>query len=54
VEELLRSVLPPETRERLLAIVELMKDRDQVQAVILAGTELPLLLTNESTSSLPF
>jgi aspartate racemase len=53
VEELLNNVFRPETRERLLAIVDLMKDRDQVQAVILAGTELPLLLTNESTSSLP-
>jgi aspartate racemase len=53
VEELLKNVFRPETRERLLAIVDLMKDRDQVQAVILAGTELPLLLTNESTSSLP-
>jgi aspartate racemase len=53
VEELLKNVFHPQTRERLLAIVELMKDRDRVQAVILAGTELPLLLTKESSSPLP-
>jgi aspartate racemase len=42
VEKLLKNVFRPETRERLLAIVELMKDR-----------ELPLLLTSETTSPLP-
>jgi aspartate racemase len=51
VGELLKNVFRPETRERVLSIVGLMKDRDRVQAVILAGTELPLLLTKESTSS---
>jgi aspartate racemase len=53
VEELLNNVFLPETRQGLFAIVELMKERDRVQAVILAGTELPLLLTKESTSPLP-
>jgi aspartate racemase len=53
VEELLNHTFRAETRERLLAIAGLMKDRDRVQAVILAGTELPLLLTNVSTSPVP-
>lgn len=53
VEELLNNSFRPETRERLLAIAALMKDRDRVQAVILAGTELPLLLTNVATSAVP-
>lgn len=53
VEELLNNIFRPETRERLLAIAGLMKGRDRVQAVILAGTELPLLLTNVSTSPVP-
>jgi len=53
VGELLQNVFRPETRDRFLAIVQALKDRDRVQAVILAGTELPLLLTKESTSTLP-
>ncbi len=42
--ELLKGLLRPETRERLLAIVAQMKARDGIDAVILAGTELPLIL----------
>ncbi len=42
--ELLKGLLRPETRERLLAIVARMKARDGIDAVILAGTELPLIL----------
>jgi aspartate racemase len=53
VGELLKNVFRPETRDRLLSIVGLMKDRDRVQAVILAGTELPFLLPEESASPLP-
>jgi aspartate racemase len=53
VEELLNNIFRPETRDRLLAIAAVMEDRDGVQAVILAGTELPLLLTNMSTSPVP-
>jgi aspartate racemase len=53
VGELLQNVFRPETRDRFLAMVQALKDRDRAQAVILAGTELPLLLTKESTSALP-
>jgi aspartate racemase len=42
--ELLNNNFPSETRERVLSIVDEMKTRDGVEAVILGGTELPLLL----------
>ena len=45
--ELLKNVFLPETRERLLEIIESMKQQHQIQAVILGGTELPLILHGE-------
>ena len=45
--ELLKDVFSPETRAKLLAIADAMKARDGIEAVILGGTELPLLLRDE-------
>jgi aspartate racemase len=42
--ELLKGIILPETREALLKIVEQLKQREQIKGVILAGTELPLIL----------
>jgi aspartate racemase len=42
--ELVKGVFLPETRQRLLEIIERMKSRDHIGGVILAGTELPLIL----------
>ena len=42
--ELLKDVFLDGTREQLLAIVDAMKEREGIDAVILGGTELPLLL----------
>ena len=42
--ELLKDVFLPETRARFLDIAGEMKARDGVEAVILGGTEIPLLL----------
>jgi aspartate racemase len=42
--ELLKDVFSPETRARVLAIADEMKARHNIEAVILGGTELPLLL----------
>jgi aspartate racemase len=47
VGELLKDVFLPETREKLPEIIDRMKERDQIQAAILAGTELPLLLPGD-------
>ena len=52
LNELLKNQFLPETRDRMLAAVERLKDRG-AQAVILAGTELPLLLRN-APAALPF
>ncbi len=48
VGELLKNVFLPETRERLLQIIGRMKAEEQVEAIILGGTELPLLLRDDS------
>lgn len=45
--ELLKDVFSPETRAQFLAIADEMKARDGVEAVILGGTEIPLLLRTE-------
>src|SRR5215217_847006 len=42
--ELLKDLFLPETRARFLAIADEMKTRDGIEAVILGGTEIPLLL----------
>ncbi|MBZ5629867.1 MAG: amino acid racemase [Acidobacteriia bacterium] len=44
INELLQNIFLPATRDGLLAIVEEMKKRERIQGVILAGTELPLIL----------
>jgi aspartate racemase len=51
--QLLKDVFLPETRARLLEIVDEMKRRDNVEGVILGGTELPLLLRAEEHNGLP-
>jgi aspartate racemase len=42
--ELVKGVFLPETRQQLLEIIASMKQRDAIAGVILAGTELPLIL----------
>jgi aspartate racemase len=42
--ELLNNIFLPETRDRLLAIADDLKSRHSIEAIILGGTELPLLL----------
>jgi aspartate racemase len=51
--ELVNGVFLRGTRDGLLRIVEMLKDRDRVEAVILAGTELPLILTDSTASGIP-
>ena len=46
--ELVPGNFLPQTRENLLAIVDRMRDKSSIDGVILAGTELPLLLRGES------
>ncbi len=51
--ELLVGRFLPQTREEILRIAERMRKEDGAQAMILAGTELPLLL-RETNSDLQF
>jgi aspartate racemase len=44
IDELLQNRFLPETRTAILNIARRMKDEDGIEAVVLAGTELPLLL----------
>jgi aspartate racemase len=53
VNELLNGVFLPETRDRLHEIIAIQKRRDGIQGVILAGTELPLILHGDSVAGLP-
>src|SRR5437588_3423240 len=46
--ELVPGIFLPETRENLLAIADRMKDKMDIQGVLLAGTELALILRGES------
>ncbi|MGH9670096.1 MAG: aspartate/glutamate racemase family protein [Terriglobales bacterium] len=43
-----------ETREGMLAIIRRMKERDAIEGLVLAGTELPLLLRGSAVSGVPF
>lgn len=47
--ELLNNQFLPDTRDAILGIANRMKTEDGVEAIVLAGTELPLLLRGSST-----
>ena len=51
--ELVNGVFLPGTRERLSEIVAGMAQRDSVEAVILGGTELPLILRGGESAGIP-
>ena len=53
MNELVNGKFFPETRERLLGVVDDLIDRHHVEAVILGGTELPLLLRDHSRRGVP-
>ncbi len=53
IGELLNNLFLPETRERLLAIADELKAREGIEALILGGTELPLLLRDEEHNGMP-
>jgi aspartate racemase len=52
--ELVLGKFLPETRECLLAIVDRMKRTTAIEGVILAGTELPLILRDPNHNGIPF
>lgn len=54
MNELVLNILRPETKKGLLDIVERMKRRDKIDGVLLAGTELPLILQDNGGTGIPF
>lgn len=54
LNELLKNVFLPETRAKMLAIVERLETSEGVEGVILAGTELPLILRDPTRKGTPF
>jgi aspartate racemase len=53
MNELLKGIFLPETRERLLAIAGRMRERDRIEGLVLGGTELPLILRDETAGGVP-
>lgn len=54
LSELLQNVFRPETHDGLQRIVDGLLQRESIQGVILAGTELPLILPQTSYRGIPF
>ena len=54
LNELVPGKFLPETRAGLLAIVDRMKANSDIDGVILAGTELPLILRDAEHNGIPF
>jgi aspartate racemase len=54
MNELVKGIILPETRQRLLVIVERMKEQEHIDGLILGGTELPLILGDVADRGIPF
>ena len=54
IGELLKNQFLPETRAAIIAIIERMRKDDGVESVLLAGTELPLLLRGAEPEGIRF
>jgi aspartate racemase len=54
IGELLKNQFHDETRAAILAIIARMRNEDAIEAVILAGTELPLLLRGAEPEGVTF
>jgi len=53
MRELINGIFLPETRERLLQIIERLKNEENIHGLILGGTELPLILRDETYNKIP-
>lgn len=51
--ELVKGIILPQTRERLLTIVDQMKEQLGIEGLILGGTELSLILRDEHARGIP-
>jgi len=53
MSELVQGIYRSETRERMLAIAQQMREREGIQVLILGGTELPLLFRDGTQPDVP-
>jgi aspartate racemase len=53
IGELLKGDFRDDTRTRFVALITGLRDEDDVEALILGGTELPLLLKSDTIADLP-
>ncbi|MFN2493673.1 MAG: aspartate/glutamate racemase family protein [Pyrinomonadaceae bacterium] len=51
--ELVKGIVLPETRNRLLTIIDQLKEREAIQGLILGGTELSLILRDGMSDAIP-
>jgi aspartate racemase len=54
MDELVNGIFLPETKEKLLQIVDQLRERSQVEGIILGGTELPLILRDGAHNGVTF
>ena len=54
MSELVNGIFLPETRERLLAIVDDLRTQHGIDGLVLGGTELPLILNDAAGQAIPF
>ena len=54
LSELVNGIFLAETRARMLTIVDRLKEDEDIQGLILGGTELPLILRDEAYKGIPF
>jgi aspartate racemase len=54
MSELVNGIFLAETRERLLSIVDRLKEKHGIEGLILGGTELPLILRDAAGRGIPF
>jgi len=52
--ELVNGIIRPETRDGLMAAARRLRDRHGVDAIVLGGTELPLILQEPLSPEVPF
>ena len=53
MSELLKNVFLPETRDSMISIANNLKEQHAIEALILGGTELPLLLRDAPSAGMP-
>ena len=54
LNELIPGKFLPQTRDGLLAIARRLRDEEGIEALILGGTELPLILTDSEDLGIPY